>query len=75
MGRKRAAGSGKASKPAAVCGRERPVFKVPEKETAMQVWIDEVGQELRDVESQIRFFRDYVSSTIHRQGASRRQTP
>jgi hypothetical protein len=42
-------------------------LKIAEQETAMRRWVAEVGRELRDVESQISFFRRRIKSTIYRE--------
>lgn len=38
--------------------------KISAQETAMQNWVTEVDQELRDVETQVQFYQDAVHSTI-----------
>jgi hypothetical protein len=65
------------SKPASFQGQEGLGFKkiaaaekiaAPKKlaspKTAMQSWVKEAGQELRDVESEIGFFRNHVDATF-----------
>jgi hypothetical protein len=50
-------------------------YKISEQETAMNHWVGEVGQELRDVEGQIGYFQGHVDSTIHGLGPGPRPAP
>ena len=52
-------------------GFARWAHEVAEQERAIRGWVAEVGRELRDVESQINFFRRLVESKFHREELKR----
>jgi type VI protein secretion system component VasF len=54
--------------PAGFEGRYRTASRIADRESAMRSWVAEVGRELRDVERQIRFFRQRVEARIYPEG-------